>query len=215
MELWIYMHVFHCVWLWPQGLQATRLLCPWNFAGKNAGVGCHFPSRESSWHRDWTHVSCISGSGRYTEYMLVICYRLKESELLDGITLSKSEQWRKLPRFMWLRRCKKQAWAGFVGSSAGVTAKWAAFWKRSPPRLQGITMPYCPWKCHRWGTFFKLYQIKSLTSFPQKASSKASLWTPPSKSVRGDVGRIWSPYKIPSKMYEAAYKLHWIWLAMG
>ena len=24
-------------WLWP-----TRLLCPWNFPGKNTGVGCHF-----------------------------------------------------------------------------------------------------------------------------------------------------------------------------
>ena len=26
----------------PHGLQPTRLLCPWNFPGKNTGVGCHF-----------------------------------------------------------------------------------------------------------------------------------------------------------------------------
>ena len=26
----------------PYGLQPTRLLCPWNFPGKNTGVGCHF-----------------------------------------------------------------------------------------------------------------------------------------------------------------------------
>ena len=26
----------------PHGLYSTRLLCPWNFPGKNAGVGCHF-----------------------------------------------------------------------------------------------------------------------------------------------------------------------------
>ena len=26
----------------PRGLQPTRLLCPWNFSGKNPGVGCHF-----------------------------------------------------------------------------------------------------------------------------------------------------------------------------
>ena len=26
----------------PHGLQSTRLLCPWNFPGKNTGVGCHF-----------------------------------------------------------------------------------------------------------------------------------------------------------------------------
>ena len=25
----------------PHGLQPTRLLCPWDFAGKNTGVGCH------------------------------------------------------------------------------------------------------------------------------------------------------------------------------
>ena len=28
--------------LWPHGLQPTRLLCPWDFPGKNAGVGHHF-----------------------------------------------------------------------------------------------------------------------------------------------------------------------------
>ena len=26
----------------PHGLQPTRLLCPWNFPGKNTGAGCHF-----------------------------------------------------------------------------------------------------------------------------------------------------------------------------
>ena len=26
----------------PHGLQSTRLLCPWNFPGKNTGVSCHF-----------------------------------------------------------------------------------------------------------------------------------------------------------------------------
>ena len=30
---------------WPHGLQPTRLLCPWDFPGKNTGVGCHFLSR--------------------------------------------------------------------------------------------------------------------------------------------------------------------------
>ena len=28
--------------LWPNRLQFARLLCPWTFPGKNAGVGCHF-----------------------------------------------------------------------------------------------------------------------------------------------------------------------------
>ena len=28
--------------LQPHGLKPTRLLCPWDFPGKNPGVGCHF-----------------------------------------------------------------------------------------------------------------------------------------------------------------------------
>ena len=28
--------------LWPHGLQPARLLCPWDFPGKNTGVGYHF-----------------------------------------------------------------------------------------------------------------------------------------------------------------------------
>ena len=28
--------------LWSHGLQTTKLLCPWDFPGKNTGVGCHF-----------------------------------------------------------------------------------------------------------------------------------------------------------------------------
>ena len=28
--------------LWPHGLSPARLLCPWDFPGKNTGIGCHF-----------------------------------------------------------------------------------------------------------------------------------------------------------------------------
>ena len=28
--------------LWPHGLQPTRLLCSWDFPGKDTGVDCHF-----------------------------------------------------------------------------------------------------------------------------------------------------------------------------
>ena len=35
------MHAQLCPTLWPYGLQPTRLLCPWDFPGKNTGVGCH------------------------------------------------------------------------------------------------------------------------------------------------------------------------------
>ena len=32
--------------LQPHGLQPTRLLCPWDFLGKNIGVVCHFLLQE-------------------------------------------------------------------------------------------------------------------------------------------------------------------------
>ena len=41
------------------GLWSTRLLCPWDFPGKNTRVGCHSFSKGASWPRDQTHVSCI------------------------------------------------------------------------------------------------------------------------------------------------------------
>ena len=41
---------------------AVRLLCPWNFPGKNTGVGCHFLPR------DWTCISCVSCFGRWILY---------------------------------------------------------------------------------------------------------------------------------------------------
>ena len=28
--------------LWPHGPQPTRLFCPWDFPGRDTGVGCHF-----------------------------------------------------------------------------------------------------------------------------------------------------------------------------
>ena len=40
---------------------ASRLLCPWNFPGKNTGVCCYFFLQGSSQLRDWIRVSCIAG----------------------------------------------------------------------------------------------------------------------------------------------------------
>ena len=38
----LFCHSVLCNSLWPHGLKPSRLLCPWDFPGKNAGVGCHF-----------------------------------------------------------------------------------------------------------------------------------------------------------------------------
>ena len=39
--------------LWPHGLQPARFLCPWDFPGKNTGVGCPFLLREISQTQEW------------------------------------------------------------------------------------------------------------------------------------------------------------------
>ena len=46
----------------------TRLLCPWNFPGKNTGLDCHFLLRGSSRPRGQTHVSCVPCIGRWILY---------------------------------------------------------------------------------------------------------------------------------------------------
>ena len=40
-EKWKWSHSVMCDSSLPHGLQPTRLLCPWDFAGKSTGVGCH------------------------------------------------------------------------------------------------------------------------------------------------------------------------------
>lgn len=130
------------------------------------------------------------------------------------------EQLGNLPRFTWLLRCKKQAWVGFVSSSAEVKAKWATFWKRSLPHPQGVTMPSCSWKCHRGGTFYKLYEIKSLTSFPRKDPSEASLPTPARLYRRGEGVSV--GFGLPTKSLQMCMRLHinciefgWPWASLA
>ena len=46
--------------LWLHGLYPTKILCPWDFPGKDTGVGSHFLLQESSQLRDPTQVSYIA-----------------------------------------------------------------------------------------------------------------------------------------------------------
>ena len=46
--------------LWPHRLWPTRLLCPWDFPGKNTGVGCHFLLQGIFLTKGWTHTSSVS-----------------------------------------------------------------------------------------------------------------------------------------------------------
>ena len=49
--------------LQPHGLQPTRLLCPWDFPGKSAGVWCHCLLRVSI----WAHFKCLNGQSFSSE----------------------------------------------------------------------------------------------------------------------------------------------------
>jgi len=42
-------------------MEPSRLICPWDFPGKNTRVGCYSLLHGSSWQRDQTWVSCTAG----------------------------------------------------------------------------------------------------------------------------------------------------------
>ena len=52
----------------PHGSWPARLLCPWDYSGKNTKVGCHFLLQGVFPPTDGTFVSCISCVGRQVLY---------------------------------------------------------------------------------------------------------------------------------------------------
>ena len=56
----------------PHGQQPARLLCLWDFPGKNTGVGCHFLLSGSSWPRESSQSrdqTCLSYMGWCVFYL--------------------------------------------------------------------------------------------------------------------------------------------------
>ena len=92
------------------GLYLARFFCPWDFSGKNTGVGGHFPlSRGSSWPRDRTwisHVSCIAGilftcwAQNYVSYSFKIKLYFNQTILLK--VSEDFTSWSEVPGFWWL-----------------------------------------------------------------------------------------------------------------
>ena len=80
----------------PWTVKSARLLCPWEFPGKNTGVGCHFLLRGSSWPRHRTCVSCGSctAGGFFTaeppgKPLLQYCFWLKSGAATRHVGISK------------------------------------------------------------------------------------------------------------------------------
>lgn len=67
-------------------------------------------------------------------------------------------------------------------------------------------MPSCPWKCHLWGPFYKLYKIKSLTSFSQEDASEAQLGTPANPHHRGQGMTV--GFGLPTQSLQRCMRLH-------
>ena len=65
--------------LQPQRLQPTRLFCPWNFPGKNTGVGCHsflqgiFPTQELKLHLSHCRQILYHLGHHLAEHFRLIC----------------------------------------------------------------------------------------------------------------------------------------------
>ena len=56
------------VWLFATPWSPTGLLCPWDFPGKNTGVGCHFLSQE---------IFLTQGLNSYLPHCRQTCYHLR------------------------------------------------------------------------------------------------------------------------------------------
>ena len=90
--------------LWRRGLEPARLLCPWDFPGKNTGVGCHFLLQGDLPDPVIEPMSCLAGEfftteplgkpdGRHISIWNPIS--LKEYAILSLIYNYNGAQWRK------------------------------------------------------------------------------------------------------------------------
>ena len=67
---WVLCHSVMSNSLWPHGLKSARLLCPWNFPGRNTGVDCHFLLQGSFPTQDRTCVYCSSWVSCFARWIL-------------------------------------------------------------------------------------------------------------------------------------------------
>ena len=116
--------------LWPHGLQPSRLLCPWDFPGKNAGVGCHFLLQgillTQGLNTGLLHCRQILYwlSYKGSDYTVVVTNRFKELDLIGSA-------WRIMDGGLWqctggrdqdhppkkeMQKSKMAVWGGLINS---------------------------------------------------------------------------------------------------
>ena len=116
-QLFVCVCVLSHVWLFTTTwTMPTRLLCPWEFPGKNTGEGCHFllPGVLPD-PRDQIHISCISCIGRQILYhsllhlgnLVVKQMNEKRSNGRKKKKLKLTLMWRRSNRREWMRVWKQ------------------------------------------------------------------------------------------------------------
>ena len=127
----------------PHGLQTTRLLRPWDFSGKNTGVGCISFSRASSRHRDQSAISCISciAGGFFTTEppgkSISKTWKQPKCLSIDGTVVKNlplmQETHKRCTFNLWVG---KIPWAGMATHSSILA--WKIQWTEKPGNLQSI-----------------------------------------------------------------------------
>ena len=112
--------------LWPHGLQPARLLCPWDSAGKNTGLGCHvllqglFLTQGSNLgllHCRWI-LYCLShqGSPWYMERALQKPYRCIRFFIWENWTFQFLREIRTKTEGKRITEIEKRSWLFFITS---------------------------------------------------------------------------------------------------
>ena len=129
--------------LWPHGLQTARLLCPWDFSGKNTGEGCISFSSGSSRPRDQSgisYISCLAGGFFTTEppgKSISKTWKQPKCLSIDGTVV------KNLPLMQEThKRCTFNLWVGKIPWAAMATHSsilaWKIQWTEKPGRLQSM-----------------------------------------------------------------------------
>ena len=117
--------------LLPHGLWPIRLLCPWNFPGKNTGVGCHFLFQEIFSTQGWNPVSCVSCIGMWVLYQWATweaqSFRYYHLKCFGGISKNKQNYLKMLSTYSFLfqiHSCKRPDILHVVQTNQNIIINW-------------------------------------------------------------------------------------------
>ena len=182
--------------LWP-----TRLLCPWDSAGKSTGVGCHFllqgifPTQGSNLHL------CISCAGRWILYLWPPGKNLPANTAntrdAGAETMNIIQVWNKNILPVWQICPKLQSYSGLETSPVSRSVHLGAYLQGSQ---EGEGWSQKGWRRHRWRCrlSWRLWRQSALTrALKQNMHPGPGPWSGTScQSVISTPGRQGSPCQV-------------------